>query len=422
MDASTLEATDVLVVGAGPTGLMAAVVLARAGVRCLIVDAAAGPTDTSKAALVHAATLELLDEIGAAEELVAAGVIARRIVVREQGRVLTRIALDCLQSRYPFALGVPQSTTEQILLRRLGELGGWVVRRCHRVESIKTDGDGYLVSGVDQSGSDAAADEAVPFTVRARYVIGADGAHSTVRAAVGLAFPGDTYASQFVLADVGLTHEAASEAATISLSPLGVTVIAQLPGGNHRIVATVDTDSVPAAPDRAFLNTLLRDRGLVERLSGEPAWSSRFRVHHRVADHFRSGGVFLAGDAAHIHSPAAGQGMNTGIADAYELATRLAARLAGADPTVLDGYELNRRTAALEVLRFTDRMTRIALVKAPVARLSRRLLAGAIGQLPPVQRRITNWISGLQRSPLRTDLPAATPASVHSTSHSATSI
>ena len=146
-----------------------------------------------------------------------------------------------LPSRYRFALGVPQSTTEQVLLRRLGDLGGCVLRG-HRVESIETDGDGYLVSGVDQSGPDGAADGGLPFTVRARYVIGADGAHSTVRAAVGLAFPGTTYASQFVLADVGLAHAADDREATISLSPHGVTVIAPLPSGNHRIVATADTD------------------------------------------------------------------------------------------------------------------------------------------------------------------------------------
>src|SRR4029453_3830901 len=167
----------------------------------------------------------------------------------------------------------------------------------------------------------------------------------------------------------------------------GVTVIAQLPGGNHRIVATVDpTTEVPPAPDRGFVDDLLRDRGITARSADAPAWSSRFRVHHpgaarvrvgaplrcgvhpRVAAGFRVGTTFLAGDAAHVHSPAAGQGMNTGIADAYDLATRLGAVLTGqADASVLDGYELHRRAAALEVLRFTDRMTRMAMPSSPLA-------------------------------------------------------
>jgi 2-polyprenyl-6-methoxyphenol hydroxylase-like FAD-dependent oxidoreductase len=409
--ASPTDVTDVLVVGAGPTGLMAATVLVRQGVSCITVDAAAGPTVTSKAALVHASTLELFAEVGVIDEIVSAGVRIHRIVVRDGERILTRIALDGLPSRYPFALGLPQSTTEQVLLRRLAELRG-SVRRCHRVVSIESDGDGYLVAGFDHSDPGPDGGQAVPFTIRARYVVGADGAHSAVREAVGIAFPGDTYASQFVLADVGLADAGDAEQATISLSPLGVTVIGLLPGGNHRIVATVDTEEVPACPDRTFLDALLRDRGLTARPTAEPAWSSRFRVHHRVAEHFRLHGVFLAGDAAHVHSPAAGQGMNTGIADAYDLATRLAATLAGADPTVLDGYETNRRSAALEVLRFTHRMTRIAQLRSPAARLSRRILAGTIGRLGPVQRRITMWISGLERSPLRHGLPVVPPTPI----------
>jgi 2-polyprenyl-6-methoxyphenol hydroxylase-like FAD-dependent oxidoreductase len=133
-------------------------------------------------------------------------------------------------------------------------------------------------------------------------------------------------------------------------------------------------------------------------------------VHHRVAAGFRLGNVFLAGDAAHIHSPAAGQGMNTGIADAYDLATRLAAVLTGqADDSTLDTYDRVRRAVALEVLRFTDRLTRTAMIRNPAARFARRVGTGTVGRLTPVQRRLAMWVTGLQRSPLRGDLPTVTP-------------
>lgn len=400
------EQTTVVVVGAGPTGLTAAVRLAQLGIPYVLLDASAAATSTSNAALVHASSIELLAELGVGDALVAAGRRISRIAMVDRGRPLLRVQLADLPSRYAFALGVPQSTTEELLLRRLSELAG-SVRRRHRVRTVRTDGDDVVVSGAVEGPG-----ERVPFEIRARYVIGADGSHSAVRAAVGLDFPGETYPSQFVLADVALTSGVpADDEATINMAAHGVTVIAQLPSGNHRIVATVESDvDVPARPDRTFVDELLRDRGIHARSAAEPVWSSAFRVHHRVADRFRVGGVFLAGDAAHIHSPAAGQGMNTGIADAFDVATRLAAVCTGqADESTLDAYDRVRRAVALEVLRFTDRLTRMAMLRNPLARFARRIGAGTLGRLGPVQRRLAMWVTGLRRSPLRGDLPAVTP-------------
>ena len=404
-----LEQTEVVIVGAGPTGLTAALRLAQLRIPHVVVDARAAPTLTSNAALVHASSLELLAELGVGDELVAAGRVIRRIVMVDRGRPLARIELADLPTRYAFALGVPQSTTEALLLRRLGELGG-SVRRLHRVRSVKVDGGDHLVAGIDESGGDR-----LPFEIRARYVIGADGSHSAVRSAIGLEFRGETYDSQFVLADVELEYpDSADDEATIIMSSHGVTVIARLPSGNRRVIATMAAGAeVPEAPDRAFVDALLRDRGVGARSASEPAWASRFRVHHKVADRFRVDGVFLAGDAAHVHSPAAGQGMNTGIADAYDLSTRIAAVLDGeAAKSTLDRYEQARRAAALEVLRFTDRMTRVAMLDKPVARLLRRLMAGSVGRFPPVRHRLAMWVTGLERSPLRSDLPAVGPRAI----------
>ena len=234
-----------------------------------------------------------------------------------------------------------------------------------------------------------------------------------MRAAIGLDFPGQTYSAQFVLADVALDAAGIrDDQATIVLSPYGVTVLGKLPSGNHRIIATVDAGAdVPEAPDGAYVDGLLRTRGVAARTVAEPVWSARFRIHHRVADRFRVGGVFLAGDAAHIHSPAAGQGMNTGIADAYDLATRLAAVVAdGAAESSLDTYAEERRAAALEVLRFTDRMTRMAMLRNPVARVARLVAARSVGRLGPVQRRIALWVTGLERSALRAPAPTGAAA------------
>src|SRR5262249_6643432 len=233
-----------------------------------------------------------------------------------------------------------------------------------------------------------------------------------VRSSAGLDFTGGTYPSQFVLADAELrAAPGPDDEARIFTSPQGVVVTGRLPSGNHRIVATVDADlAVPDPPGRAFIDAILRERG-VGQLAADPVWSSRFRVPHRVAGRFRAGGIFLCGDAAHVHSPAAGQGMNTGIADAYDLATRLAAVLAGqADPAVLDGYEHDRRAAALEVVTFTDRMTKMATGRSPAARALRDTALAATSRIPAIRNLITLWVTGPKRSPLRHHLPPVTPA------------
>jgi 2-polyprenyl-6-methoxyphenol hydroxylase-like FAD-dependent oxidoreductase len=385
---------DVVIVGAGPSGLVAAIRLAELGFSLEIVDALPLPAPESRAALMHAASVEILARIGVGEVIVAAGQRVDAITIADRGRMLARIPFDRLKSPFPFALGIPQNTTEEILTARLAALGHTVTRG-RRVTEIAQDGEGCTVSGT----SDGSAES---WTVRSEYLIGADGKNSTVRTAAGIAFPGDSYEEEFLLADVALepTPGPANEA-RIAFSPDGVTVIGRLPSGRHRVIATLMAGpEVPRHPDRAYLDRLLATRRIGTATAAEPVWSSRFRIGHQLAESFQRGRLFLCGDAAHVHSPAAGQGMNTGIADAFDLADRLGRERHG-EPGAIDGYGQARRAAAQEVIGFTDRLTRAALLQQPVARTIRNAAVRVVTRIPAVRGFLVSLVSGIQRSPLR---------------------
>jgi 2-polyprenyl-6-methoxyphenol hydroxylase-like FAD-dependent oxidoreductase len=372
--------SDVLVVGAGPTGLTVAVALAADGVPCTVVDALPEGANTSRAAVVHARTLEVLATLGVAEPLISDGVQATRFTIRDRDRVLMQIGFSDLPTRYPYTLMVPQSTTEAVLLRRFTELGG-VVHRPARLTGLTQDADAVTAAFADGS------------TTTASWVVGADGMHSAVRAAADIAFTGAAYPESFLLADVVVGPRAPRDEVILYFSPAGMLVLAPLPGGVHRVVATLDP--APETPSAQDVRTLLNARGPlrsplpVERL----VWGSRFRVHHRVADRYRNGRIVLAGDAAHVHSPAGGQGMNTGIQDAAVLAGALAAARAG-DAAALDRYERRRLPVAREVVRTADRLTNLATMP-PWRRPMRNTALAVAGALPVVPRLIARQLSGL---------------------------
>jgi len=370
----------VLIVGAGPVGLTLAAALSAAGTRATVIDRLAEGSNTSRAAVVHARTLEALEPIGVAHRLVARGLQAQRFTIRDRDRVLVPIAFDTLPTPYPYTLMVSQAVTESVLLQRLRELGGRVLRPRSLADLAQ-----------DTAGATATLDDGS--RLRARYVVGADGMHSTVRERTRIAFSGAAYGESFVLADVRLSGGVPQSEVILYFSPAGMVVVAPLPDGVHRIVATVD--EAPQHPDVAFVQALLDARGPEQERAvvHEVLWSSRFRVHHRVADVYRQGRVLLAGDAAHVHSPAGGQGMNAGILDAMSLARALNRALAG-DEAALDAYGAERRPVAQQVVALADRLTRLATVR-PALRAWRNLVLSALARLPVFRRKLAWQLSGL---------------------------
>lgn len=380
------QQVDVVIVGAGPAGLTAACVLQAKGASVLVLDAAAEGSNTSRAAVIHARTLEVLESIDVTARLMAEGVVVPLFTVRDRSRILVRLDFASLRTRYPFTLMLPQSRTEQILSTRLRELGG-EVHRLNRFTAVRQTGDRTLVTVVSENGAEQ--------QLRAKFVIGADGMHSSVRESVGIDFPGSAYDQSFVLADVVMDWPLAGDEVQLFFSPAGLVVVAPLPGGHHRIVATVDT--AREHPTLEEIQTLLIARGPEQSQVKQVIWSSRFRVQHRIASAYRSGTVFLVGDAAHVHSPAGGQGMNTGIQDAIDLANVLGQALTGKSAASdLDGYQRRRRPIAQGVVSLTDRMTRLATMKAPVARGLRNVAIKSALQIPPLRRALAMRIAELK--------------------------
>lgn len=344
--------SDVLIAGAGPSGLLLALELCRHGVRPRVVDPLPGPSPLSRAVVIHARTLGLLDRHGLAAPFVARGEIVRGVALRRAGRRAVTAPLGRIGeglSPFPFVLTLSQDQTEGLLREALAGYGV-AVEWGTALVGLTQDATGVTVALHVAGGA--------PETGRAVYVAGCDGARSAVRQALGIGFPGGTYEQLFFVADTvteGLTVEAAAgRLLEVSLAPRTFYGFFPLAGGRTRIIGLLPEGLTLETATFADVQSALE---ATERIRvREVSWFSTYRVHHRVADHFRQGRAFLVGDAGHIHSPAGGQGMNTGLGDAVNLGWKLAAALRHAAPeALLATYEAERRPFAQQLVATTDR-------------------------------------------------------------------
>ena len=376
-----VETADVVVVGAGPTGLMLACELALAGSKVKLLDERTDMPNTTRAFAVHARTLELLDARGLADELLTRGVPVRE-VAPPGGATLS---LGELPTRFGMVLIVPQSGTEKVLRTRADELGVEIVSGAE-VVGLAQDGDGV---SLQCAGGD---------TVRGGYVVGCDGAHSTVRSQLEIDFVGRQYETHILLADVQLTR-APGETLTGVTNEKGVVLLIPFGDGWFRAIAW---DRLREQAPLSEPVTLEEIRDSFGRIAGhdfgmtEMRWSSRFLSERRQARHYRKGRVFLAGDAAHVHSPLGGQGMNTGIGDAMNLGWKLAAAVRrSAPPWLLDSYENERHPVGATVLKLTDAFNQLVLGRSKAQRKVQSLAVGVLTRIPRTKRMMGERLSGI---------------------------
>ena len=381
----------ILVVGAGPTGTLLAGELRRHGVACRVVDKASGPNDKSRAVAVHSRTVEVLDALGLADELIGLGVQVHGGSIYAHGKRIAHLSFDELDAPFPFVLSVPQTETEGVLRRNLERLGGRI-EWSTALTSLQQDATGATFELAGPGGQVERG--------HAPWVVGADGAHSTLRKVLGFSFEGAPYPETIVLADVRLESHLAPDEAHTFLTAHGAIIIAPLPHGRARVIATLPADKAPAPdgpePTLAELQAILDAEIVDPPRMKDCVWISRFHVHHRLASEYRKGRAFVVGDAAHIHSPAGGQGMNTGLQDAYNLGWKLALVHRGRAPeSILASYEVERRAVAGLVVKGTDAVMRAIALRNPLARALRDSAIRFLTSLEVVQQRMARNASGI---------------------------
>ncbi|MBT2383731.1 FAD-dependent monooxygenase [Streptomyces sp. ISL-11] len=356
---------DVLVVGAGPTGLLAACELLRRGIRTRLIDRATTPMHVPKALSLWPRVLDILEDLGVADEVRDVSVPVRAFSYFSDRKPLASFTFtDDLAARQ-----LPQPETERILTERLRSLGGKIERGVRLLALDDVDFSGRIdatdgVTAILEHG------DGLVERVRAPFVIGADGAGSSVRGQLGIGFEGTTYEMAFALVDAHIEGYLPPDEIMYYQAPSGTLVIVPQPNGVHRFLSVMpDGGGEVSVP---MMQALLDARGPRGVRITEPVWQTVFRVHARRAQEFRRGRVFLMGDAAHVHSPAGGQGMNNGLQDAHNLGWKLAAVIRGESPsTLLDSYGPERSESTRRIVRDTDIQTRAWMFNGPAQVLAR---------------------------------------------------
>ncbi|MBA3832112.1 MAG: FAD-dependent monooxygenase [Chthoniobacterales bacterium] len=384
------DAAPVLVIGAGPVGLTMACELARHGARCRIIDRAPEPSQTSRALAIFPRTLEILETMGVVEPFLDGGLPLHGLSLHHGAEQIGQVDFNSVASPFPFALALPQSETERLLSEHLTR-HGIAIERGVELTALMQNSDAVRAVLRHSDGREE--------IVETPWLIACDGAHSTTRHALGMDFTGAQYDESFILADVQLASSLVRDRIHLFLGADGLLGLFPFKENRWRIVANIPPQSrEQTLPEVTFeeVQRLLERRAPSGYRASDPVWLSRFHISHRKVREFRQLRVFLAGDSAHIHSPAGGQGMNTGMQDAFNLAWKLALVVGGAAPTqLLASYHAEREPVASEVLNLTDRITRMATMRNSLAQNVRDFLLPRVSGIDFVGNKIADRLAEL---------------------------
>ena len=377
--------TDVLIVGAGPVGLFLANECARRGMRHRLVEERARQSEHSKALAIFPRTLEIFDMAGIAAPFLEAANRVTSVAVRTRERTLARMQFAPKQTPYAFVAMVPQDVTEKLLASELRHRGGTVEYET-RFLSAERDGESIRAT-LDRKGE--------PIEIRASFVVGCDGAHSAVRHLLNIPFEGAAYKDTFVLADVETNDAFPASELELCPSEFGPVAIFPMSATRRRIVASIDKveGETPSLP---LVRRILAERAPAGIEARSLGWSSYFRIHHRHVARLRVGRFFIAGDAAHIHSPFGGQGMNTGLHDVWNLAWKLDLFLSGrGNDALLDSYGAERLPVIAQVIEITHLLTRVLGTPNRFAQALRDAVIPMVSRLAPFQHAFVQRLSEL---------------------------